>query len=275
MSELDSTLPPLTPEARAAMNTWSKDDQSVQPETEAVIDIEPKPQETSEQIAQTQEVISESVNESNHDRNFKILREKAALADKLAREHEAAMQKIREYEQMYQTQKQAQEPVDSDEIEIAPDDLAEGKHLNKLGKKLRKMEEQLKAYQRQSADMTAEARLRAEFPDFDSVVTADNLTTLRTLNPEIAETIQYSPDLYKKAVTAYKIIKNMGIDKQESYIINKERAEKNIAKPRPLASVSPQHGESPLSKANAFANGLTPELQKQLRREMEEARKSI
>jgi hypothetical protein len=51
-------------------------------------------------------------------------------------------------------------------------------------------------------------------------------------------------------------------------------AQKNASKPKPLASVSPQQGDSPLSRANAFANGLTPELQKQLRQEMEEARKN-
>ena len=38
--------------------------------------------------------------------------------------------------------------------------------------------------------------------------------------------------------------------------------------------MSPQQGDSPLSRANAFANGLTPELRVQLIKEMEEARKN-
>jgi len=48
----------------------------------------------------------------------------------------------------------------------------------------------------------------------------------------------------------------------------------NTAKPRPLTSVSPQSGESPLSRANAFAEGLTPELKKNLFKEMQEAKKN-
>jgi hypothetical protein len=56
---------------------------------------------------------------------------------------------------------------------------------------------------------------------------------------------------------------------------DKLRAQKNAAKPKPLASVNPQQGDSPLSKANAFANGLTDDLKKQLRKEMEDARRSI
>lgn len=39
--------------------------------------------------------------------------------------------------------------------------------------------------------------------------------------------------------------------------------------------LSPQQGDSPLSKANAFANGLTEDLKKQLQKEMFEARNQI
>ena len=41
-----------------------------------------------------------------------------------------------------------------------------------------------------------------------------------------------------------------------------------------VTSVSPQEGAAgPLSKANAFADGLTPDLKKQLYQEMIDARK--
>ncbi len=51
------------------------------------------------------------------------------------------------------------------------------------------------------------------------------------------------------------------------------RIQKNASKPKPLASVNPQQGDSPLSRANAFANGLTEELKDQLRKEMSESRR--
>ena len=54
---------------------------------------------------------------------------------------------------------------------------------------------------------------------------------------------------------------------------DKAKAVINAQKPRPLTSISPQQGDSPLSKANAFANGLTPELQAQLLKEMKQSMK--
>ena len=63
-------------------------------------------------------------------------------------------------------------------------------------------------------------------------------------------------------------------EKPDNYKTDRELAQKNASKPKPLASVSPQQGDSPLSRANAFANGLTNELKAQLRKEMEEARKN-
>ena len=41
-----------------------------------------------------------------------------------------------------------------------------------------------------------------------------------------------------------------------------------------MVSINPTQGESALAKANAFANGLTPELKDQLYREMQAARRN-
>ena len=64
----------------------------------------------------------------------------------------------------------------------------------------------------------------------------------------------------------------MGIYREDNYSKDRDKAQSNASKPKPLASVSPQQGDSPLSRANAFANGLTDELKSQLRKEMEQAR---
>jgi hypothetical protein len=68
-------------------------------------------------------------------------------------------------------------------------------------------------------------------------------------------------------------MKTFGIHK-DIYESDRLKALKNSQKPRPLASVSPQQGDGPLSKANAFANGMTAELKEQLRKEMYAARKN-
>ena len=57
---------------------------------------------------------------------------------------------------------------------------------------------------------------------------------------------------------------------------DRARVIKNSAKPRPLASVNPQQGDSPLSKANAFANGeFTEADRKRAWAEMVAARKNM
>jgi len=99
---------------------------------------------------------------------------------------------------------------------------------------------------------------------------------LKLTYPELAQTIYNNPDLYTKGASAYTIIKQMGIAPGTSTDLDKERAERNLAKPRPLASVAASQGnDSPLQRANAFANGLTEDLKKQLHQEMIEAMRNI
>lgn len=198
-------------------------------------------------------------------RNFKAMREKA---ERLERENE----EIRRALQAHQKPQQAEQ--EEPEYNVNADDYVEGKHLNKVGKEIRALKEQLKSYQQQSAQSITEAKIKAAYPDFNKVVNTDNIEMLKDSYPELYNTINSSTDLYSTAVSAYTLIKKLGIHQEDVYVQDKAMALKNAAKPKPLASVSPQQGDSPLSKANAFANGLTEELKEQLRREMYDARKN-
>ena len=117
------------------------------------------------------------------------------------------------------------------------------------------------------------SRLKRKYSDFDEVVSQENLAKLKEIDPETADTIAHSRSSpYTRGASAYKRIKELNlIDKHED---NRARAETNVSKPRPLNSVSPQSGDSPLSMANAFSNGLTKDVKKQLWREMQEASKN-
>src|SRR5574338_802645 len=141
-----------------------------------------------------------------------------------------------------------------------PDDLADKKYVKE---QFRYLHEQL-----------IETRIKSQYPDFEAVVNNDNIEVLKSTYPELADSLSSSPDLYKKAVSAYTLIKKLGIGSEDSYKQDKDLAQKNAAKPKPLVSVAPQQGDSPLSRANAFAHGLTPELKAQLWKETQEARKN-
>lgn len=236
------------------------------------LEVSENPENQPNEEQNTPEKQPEPVKESSQERNFKAMRE---INARLERERDEAIRIAEDYKNRsnpYQQQTQ-QAPDDDDEISLGADEIAEGKHLSKVGKKIKKLEQQIQSYQQQSQSMAIESKLKSEYPDFDKIVSKTNIDLLKELHPHIAQTLNSSPDLYSKAVSAYTLIKSLGIHTEDTYQADKQLAQRNAAKPRPLTSVSPQQGDSPLSKANAFANGLTEELKIQLRKEMEESRR--
>ena len=191
--------------------------------------------------------------------NFAELRQAKEAAE---RERDAYLNRLKQIENSKQDAPKVKDP------EIGDDDLAEGRHLKALRK-------ELDEYKKEVTQTTNEARVRAQYPDFDTIVNAKTIDQLRLAYPELASTIGSSGNMYNQAVSAYTMIKKLGIYDGQNHDSAKQAVEKNSGKPRPLSSVSPQQGDSPLSQANAFANGLTPELKKNLYKEMIEARKRM
>ena len=236
----DIAMPPLPPEEPVVEE---------QPQVEAA--VEPEPQKAEEQ----------------HDtdvqqRNFRAIRDAKERAE---RERDAAYQRLQEFERMQQMQAPAETTPS-----LADDDLVEWKHVKNT---IKNIEQKLNTYQQTSYEQAVDAKIKFEYPDFDKVVSSENINALRDAYPELAGSVSSNPDLYGKAVSAYKLIKQFGID---TFAKDRETTQKNAAKPRPLVSASPQQGETPLSRANIFADGgnLTDTLKKQLREEMEAARRA-
>ncbi len=214
--------------------------------------------------------------ETHKEMNLRILRERSEKAERERDELLKQMMSFR-HEQQPKVEHKVQQEQEEDYLAsmgLDEDSLVEGKHFKAYLKKQRDLEKQLQQYKTQSNQDTVEARVKSQFPDFDSVVSTQNLTALRQANPDLADMILATPDIYKQATLAYKMVKQYGIDTPKpNFDAEKAVAQRNAAKPKPMASVSPQQGSSPLSQANAFANGMTKELQSQLLREMREASK--
>lgn len=249
-------------------------EESVQQALESPEEVHHEEQEPTERpVAQADGHEEPRRKESAKENNFRELRNKALA---LQRERDEALARLREFEAAQKTQITSQSTQEDDEeISLAPDELAEGKHLSKVGRKIKRLEQQLQSYQKAASEAAIETKIKIQYPDFDSVVTKENIEALRLLEPEFSETLNSSSNLYSKAIAAYKMIKKSGIILDEEDIQDKQAAVKNTAKPRSSTSVSPQQGASPLQRANAFANGLTEELKKQLIQEMISARKNF
>ncbi len=235
------------------------ENQTLEPEAQAAPEPQPEP-----------------VKEAPYKESWKTLRDKAEKAERRAQELEAALQQQQRQSQQ-QSRPQEQESEQEDP-ELAPDDLVEAKYVNKKVKKLQEQlhqqQQQLKQQQQQAYEAAVEAKVKMQYPDFDKIVNQETIAMFKTVEPELAAAVNASPDLYAQAVSAYKMIKKLGIVVEDNYQEQKALVQKNAVKPKPMASVSPQQGDSPLSKANAFANGtLTDDLKKQLWKEMNEVRR--
>lgn len=224
-------------------------------------------QEVVEQPAQEQIIPEKQPSPVVPQDSWKTLREKAERAERRAQELERMIMEA-----------QSKKPAEAEEdfnFSVDDDSLVEGKHLKQQAKKIDRLEKELEQQKWQASQNATEIKLKTQYPDFDSVVTEDNLHNLRSMYPEVAHTVNSSSDLYSKAVAAYTMIKRLGIAPQEDvYKQEKELAQRNAAKPKSLASISPQQGDSPLSKANAFANGsFTEEDKARYWKEMNQYRK--
>ena len=228
---------------------------------------------TEQEVVQEQDKpeVNEEVQQEQSDYKEANIREMRLRKERAEKERDEAYRLVQQMKEQYEKPAQKSDPDDED-LNIGADDFVEGKHLGKVANKIKKLEQQLKNYQQVTTSATVETRLKQKYNDFDSVVSKENVEALVRDYPEIGDTLRSNADLYSQAVSAYTMIKQLGIYREDKYEADRARAQKNAAKPRPLASVSPQQGEGPLQRANAFANGLTDELKEQLLKEMNDAR---
>ena len=219
--------------------------------------------------SQSQQQPKEEVKESFQATNFKNLRESL---EKTEKERDEALRKYRELE----SEKKKAFVADDDYLGIGEDDLVEGRHAKKIASDVKKLKEELDKYKKESTLTTVEARLKSQYSDFDQVVNEKNIEKLKAAHPEIAQTLSTSTDVYSTGATAYKVLKKFILEAEPAYDAEKAQADENLAKPTPVASIASRKGTTPLSQANAFADGkVSKELANQLYREMLEARRKI
>lgn len=258
----------MNPEYNEAENTQQPEqpqeqEQVNQPEVE-------QPEQPQENVEQNQE--SQQEQENSKDYNFKALREKADQAQREKEELERRVQEMEHYYQYHQQQQQQpQQPQQEEEdLSVSDDDFVSGKVFNRH---LKKLEQQIKTQQQQTEAERIEQRLKNKYPDFDNVVNRKNVEKLKKDHPSVAAVLRDAKDLESQGDSAYLFIKQFGIA-GDNYQQDKQKAQGNANKPRSVNSISPQSGDSPMSNANAFENGLTPELKEKLWKQMQEAIKN-
>jgi hypothetical protein len=246
-------------------------EQQAAPEPEVPQELQALAAEPEEQEAP---VVEEKPKETRSAQNFKALKTEAA---RLAKERDEAKALLAQYEA---EKKARQVPVapsyDADEdINLDEDAYAEGKHVKALAKQLRNMKAEIEATKRQAHSVSVRAALVAEHPDYERVMTAENLQTLELTYPHIARSINMN-DPYNAGKACYDLIKQFGIDADEvsKTEVTKQMIKQNLAKPKPgVASMGTKNtNESPMGRASEFYDGpLTDEMKKIFYKEMQDA----
>lgn len=212
--------------------------------------------------------------ESDQDRNWKAAREKLESLEKereqLRQQAEMERYKRELLEQQYSQYKPLTQVAQEEDpfADLSPDDWTTRSQVEKLAE--RKAMDAAKRYIDEEFKKRAEAeipqRLQSRYPDFEQVVSKENVEYLRSTKPEIAAALSAIGDKYGKAVAAYEYIK-MLMPQGMNLSQEKEIAEKNLKKPGNLSSV----GSEALSQAKAMERGLTPDRKKALFKEMQSA----
>lgn len=267
MNDIENKLPnePLVQDVPEQDTTWPEVPETLPKEIIEAQEFQRQAEEAKQQQEPESPRFTDTFKPTPQD-SFRTLK---AKAERLERERDQAARRIQELESRM-------EPEEDLSVAMEPDEIAEGKHLSKVQKQIVKLQKQIQESERRNQDILLESRLKRQYPDFDEVVSSENIEQLKENDPESALIVDSIPNVYTKALAAYKAIKSMNVNRSRDQLFaaEKEKAQRNASKPRPSVSINPQSADNPLSRVNAFADGLTPELEKQLLKEMHLARQN-
>ncbi len=201
----------------------------------------------------------EQEKEEKNNRDWRLLREKTEKAES-ERDQLYAYIKQQQDQQQQQQQQAAQPKEEEFDINtINDDDLLDGKQMKRMFAQQKRYNDQIKhdvnEQRIKSHEAVVESNLKTSFPDFDQVMTRDNITALREADPALARSLNMNPDLQDKAIATYNAVKRYGIyqgNSSSNNIAQTRKYSENSNKPHSSNSISPQRN-NPLAKANEFS----------------------
>lgn len=215
------------------------------------------PEQEVEQETQPEQQISKNNNSEKEiqEKNWKLARSKM----------EEQSREIQLLRQELQSIRESNKPEAHD-----PDEEYFTESEKKLYSKIKDLERKANEQKAKESDYVID-RLKSKYSDFNDVVCAENLTYLQTNNPALAKALSLlSSDPYEQGLAVYDALKKTDWYEQRQNMEDKAKIEANSKKPMSVQAVKKQGA---LADANRFANGLTPELKKQLIQEMADSRK--
>lgn len=225
-------------------------------------------QEVVEETTQTEqhqqdEEVREVPQETPAQKSWRELERQAEEGKRAKKELEQAYALLRMIEEQ-KTAKNNQPPTPQDleeefNIDNLPDDeYTDNKQLKKILKQYRKdyqkLQKEMETNKKTTYQSQVESAIRQEFPDFREVVSHENVEKLKQLKPYIYRSLSSNPDLYEQAAAAYDAIKDFGIYKPKEFDRDKYQFDKNMSKPRAVATMPAQKKKSTLEDLSRYNN---------------------
>ncbi len=222
--------------------------------------VEESPQANHEE--QTSEVQNQP-EESDKERNFAAMRERQDALERRLEEKDLEIQAIRQEQQQAQP---LQEEPEVDELDsISGDEWLTKEQSEKLATRQANtaVDKALEKDRIRRAKEEFPDRIKKDFPDFDQVVSKENVNYLKANKPHLAAALAATQDLLAQAEGAYDAIKMYCPSIQVTQ--DKERAEKNASRPGTLDAAGPARVQESDPKR------INPDTQARYWKDMQEA----
>jgi hypothetical protein len=206
-------------------------------------------------------------------RDWRIVRQRAEEAKQLAREKEAIERERDFYRQQALNAQQPRQQTQEEEYQTETERRLAAR-MKELEEQANRQAQQLAAATNQSRVDNAKARLAIDYPDYNQVLTDENIDRLKYEHPALYNAAISSNDPYAVGAAAYEFVVAKNIyqkPKNTLQQMTQGSASRNAAKPRNAATISPQsYGDSPIRNASTFMSPSmsSDEEKKNLYREM-------
>jgi len=208
--------------------------------------------------AHEEQVMTQEVQEDPQDRNWRQMRKRI---EELEQNNTYLMSENRTLKQPKQ-----EAPSLPDWANVDGEDLLTKNQTMSVAEKV--AAEAVKKALKEQEYSQAPKLIEEQYSDYSQVVTPENVERLKQTNPRLAASLGGLEDPYAQGALAYTYIKSSGIYKGESDVSTRQKALANMQKPMPAQAAKSSNA---LENANAYANGLTPDLKQKLWSEMQAA----
>jgi hypothetical protein len=198
--------------------------------------VQPTETEQGHDDAQTEAQVAADQKRNDEEKNWEEVRRKMREQQQLIEESQKKIQELTA----------PKSPKEEENWGIDDDDLAEGKHIKELKKELKALQKDLKSREVEAV----QERVQTKFPDYESVVSQENIETLKKIKPGLAKALSRFDNPYELAVEAYDLIKTYVVKEPSGPSLEAKKVEENSSKPRSAQAISKT---SALADVNQFS----------------------